>query len=98
MWKCKDISCTREFKTYNTMFAHFQAKHLEPRFPCPVCEQTFNRHVSRANHYYKCHVSAETGLVGLPTLKNPVNVSVAQVNPTNLPNKSSLSSYIAFTD
>ena len=57
------------------MFAHFQAKHLEPRFPCPACEQTFNRHASRANHYYKCHVSSDTGLVGAQTLKNPVNVS-----------------------
>jgi len=102
MWKCKDITCSREFKTYNTMFAHYQAKHLQPRFPCPTCEQIFNRHVSRANHYYKCHVSSDTGLVGIPTLKDPVtsvrDIPVNVVNVSNISNKSSLSSYIAFAD
>ena len=61
-WKCKDAACTRTFTTYNSMFSHWQAKHLNPRFKCLRCDKVFPRHSQRALHYYREHVSTETGI------------------------------------
>jgi len=105
-WKCKDASCTRVFTTYNTMYAHWQAKHLNPRFKCTRCGLMFPRHSQRALHYYKHHVSDETGLSELVTEElvqpvKPVEPALGMSRFTVPEEKdqvvySRLSSYIAF--
>jgi hypothetical protein len=53
---CKDEKCDRVFACYNSMYAHYHARHKPPKFSCPMCNQKFSRHVSRALHYYRLHV------------------------------------------
>jgi hypothetical protein len=55
-YRCKDEKCDRVFACYNSMYAHYHAQHKPPKFSCPICNQKFSRHVSRALHYYRLHV------------------------------------------
>lgn len=92
---CKDEKCDRVFACYNSMYAHYHAQHKPPKFSCPVCNQKFNRHVSRALHYYRLHVREleATKHVERPVVTRAYPKQFSSLNASPVQVRNSLSMY-----